>query len=127
MKFFPLSVVPFSQLLDEVGLTGRRSECRDEILVCADVVDDRPRRDHAGPTDQAGNTECAFKIRRLLAPKGRGAAVGPCKSFGAIVGGVDYDGVVGDTEVIDQLQQLPDVSISLHHAVRIDADSCLAL
>ena len=42
------------QLLDQVGLARRRRKGRDEILVRADVVDDRSRLDHARPADQAG-------------------------------------------------------------------------
>jgi hypothetical protein len=37
----------------------------------------------------------------------------------AVVGRVQHDGVVGDAEVIDQLQQFSDVPVVLDHAVAV--------
>ena len=115
------------QLVDQVGLARRRREGRDEVLVRADVVDDRAGLDDAGPADQARNAEGALPVGRLLALEGRGAAVRPGNPFGAIVGRVDDDGVVGGAEIVEQLQQLADVAVRLHHAVGIEAEAGLAL
>ena len=119
LEALPIERSSLHQLIDKVGLAGRRGECRDEVLVCADVVNDRTWRYHPRPTHQAGNTECAFKVRRFLAPKRRRAAVRPSKSFGAIVARVNDDRVIGYAKIIDQLQQLSDVAVGLHHAVGI--------
>ena len=127
LKFLPLSVVPFTSLSTRSGSpaaaakVGMKSSCAQMSLTIV------PGCDHAGPADQAGNAEGALPVGRLLAPEGRGAAIGPRKGFGAIVGRVNDDGVVGDAEVVEQLQQLADVAVGLHHAVRIKAEAGLAL
>ena len=52
---------------------------------------------------------------------------GQVKHFGAVVGGVDDDGVVGDAEIVELLQQLADVPVGLDHAVGVEAEPGLAL
>ncbi|MND76385.1 hypothetical protein D3C80_680320 [compost metagenome] len=59
----------------------------------------------------------------FLAQERRGAAVRPGDLLRTVVGGVDDDGVVGDAEVIQLLQQFADVVVVLDHAVRIQADT----
>ena len=44
-----------------------------------------------------------------------------------VVGGVDDDGVVGDAEVVERLEQRPDMAVVLDHAVDVFADAALAL
>src|SRR5215472_17314260 len=85
-----------SQLLDECGLARRRRECRDEILVRTDVVDDRSRLDDTRPADHTRNAERTFPVGVLLALERRRAAVSPGEAFSAIVGGVHHHGVVCD-------------------------------
>src|SRR5262249_55087134 len=63
----------------------------------------------------------------LLAAIRRRAAVGPGERLGAVVGGVDDDRVVGDAEIVELLEQLTDLAVMLHHAIRIDAEPGLAL
>ena len=46
--------------------------------------------------------------------------------FGAVVGGEDDDGIVGDLEIVELLEQLADVAVELDHAVRIEPESRLA-
>ena len=52
---------------------------------------------------------------------------GQREGLGAVVGGVDDDGVVGDAEIVELFQKLADLAVMLHHAVRIDAEAGLAL
>ena len=40
----------------------------------------------------------------------------------SVVGGVEHDGVVGDAELIKQVQHLADLAVVLHHAVSEDAE-----
>ena len=47
------------------------------------------------------------------------AASGQRVHVRAVVGRVDHDGVVGDAEIVELLQNLPDVAVVLDHAVGI--------
>ena len=113
---------------DEVRLAGGGGEGRDQVFVGADVVDDRAGLDHAGPADAA-----SARGSRLpsWSPSRRWNGVvppsGQVMHFGAVVGGVDDDGVVGDAEVVELLEQLADMAVVLDHAVGIDAQARLAL
>ena len=44
-----------------------------------------------------------------------------------VVGRVDHDGVIGDAEVVERLEQLADVAVVLEHAVEVLADAAPAL
>ena len=81
----------------------------------------------AGPAHHRRHAIAAFPVGVLLAAERRGAAVGPGERLGAVVGGVDHDGVVGDAEVVELLQELADLAVVLDHAVGIDAEPGLAL
>src|SRR6185312_13699247 len=101
------------QFLDQIWVAVGRREGRDEVLVRADVVDDAAGLDDARPADQAWYAESALPVGGFLAAKRRRAAVGPGYFFRAVVGRVDDDGVVGDAEVVEQLQQLADMPVGL--------------
>ena len=47
------------------------------------------------------------------------AGIRPGALVRAVVGRVDDDGVVGDAELVDRLQQLADIAVVLDHAVGI--------
>jgi len=53
-------------------------------------------------------------------------AVRPERELGAVVGGVEHDGVVGDLEVVELLQQLAHHAVMLDHAVGMDTLAGLA-
>ena len=53
----------------------------------------------------------------LLASEGCHSAVRPGVHVNAVVGRVEHDGVVGDTELIEQFEKLADVHVVLDHAV----------
>jgi hypothetical protein len=54
--------------------------------------------------DDHGHAEAALKGRALLAAERRVAAVRPGEGFGTVVAGKDHDGVVGDAEIVDLLE-----------------------
>ena len=84
------------------------------------------RLDHARPAHHHRDAEAAFPGRALLAVERRHGAVRPQRDLGAVVGGVDDDGVVGDAEVVELLEQLADHAVMLDHAVGVDALAGLA-
>ena len=119
--------VALQQLVLDVRLAGRGDQRRRPVLGGEDVVDLGARRHQAGPAYHRRHAVAAFPVGVLLAAERRGAAVGPGERLGAVVGGVDHDGVVGDAEIVELLQELADLPVMLHHAVRIDAEPGLAL
>ena len=105
------------QLLDDVRLAGGGEERRQPVMVLDDLVGDRARLDLAGPADHLRDPERAFPVGGLLAAeRGRGA-VRPGVHVRAVVGGVDDDGVLGDAEFVEQVEQLPDVAVVVDHRV----------
>ena len=58
---------------------------------------------------------------------GVAAAVRPGQYFGPVVGREDDDGVVGNAEVVELLEQLADIAVQFHHAVGINPKAGLAL
>ena len=44
----------------------------------------------------------------------------------AVVGRIEDDGIVGDTEIVDRLQQLADIVVVLQHSIEIFADAAAA-
>ena len=115
------------QLLLDVGLADRGQQRRQHVLVREHVVVDRARLDHARPSDQGRNPVAAFPLGVLLAAERRRAAVRPAHHLGAVVGRVHHDGVVGDAELVELVEQLPDHAVVLDHAIGIDADAGDAL
>src|SRR5205085_8919799 len=79
------------------------------------------------PPHERRHAITALPIGVLLAAERRRTAVGPSERLGAVIGRVDHDRIVGDAEVVELFQQLPDMAVMLHHAVRIDAETGLAL
>src|ERR1700730_1903453 len=69
----------------------------------------------------------ALPVGVLFAAERCGAAIGPGERLGTVVGRVDHDRVVGDTQIVELLQELADLPVVLDHAVRIDAETGLAL
>ena len=84
-----------------------------------DAVERLACRELPRPTDEARHAIGAFPVGVLLAAEGRGAGVGPGVVVRAVVGGVLDDGVVGQAEFIDQLEQFADVHVVFDHAVGV--------
>ena len=114
-------------LLDDVRVAGGSQERRDQVLVGAHLVDDRARLDDAGPADDHRDAEAALPVGRLLAAERGRAAVRPGHHLGAVVGRVQDDRVVGDAELVELVEELPDVAVVLDHPVRVDAQAGDAL
>ena len=72
-----------------------------------------------GQRTKHGHAVGAFPVRVLLAAERRGAGVGPGVVVRAVVGGILDDGVVGEPEVVDQLEQFADLHVVLDHAVAV--------
>ncbi len=72
-----------------------------------------------GQRDKARHAIRAFPVRVLLAAEGHGAGVGPGVVVRAVVGGVLDDGVVGQAEFIDQLEQFADMAVVFDHAIGV--------
>ena len=81
------------------------------------LVGDRARLDFSGPPDHFGNPKCPFPVGGLFAAERRGRAVGPTVGVRAVVGAVDDDGVFGDPEFVDQIEQLADIAVMVDHRV----------
>ncbi len=96
----------FLQLLDDIGIAGGGKERGKPVFMRENLVRNGSRLDDARPTRQARNPESAFLCLPLLSVERRGTAVGPSELLGAVVGRKDHDGVVGNAQVIEFLQQL---------------------
>ena len=99
------------------GVAGDGGEGRQPVLVRDDAVQRLAGREVAGPADESRHAIGAFPVRVLLAAERRGAGVRPGVVVRAVVGRVHDDGVVGDAEIVEQLQQFADVHVVLDHAV----------
>ena len=101
------------------GAPAAAAKVGQPVLVRDDAVERRARREMAGPADEAGHAVGAFPVRVLLAAERRGAGVGPGVVVRAVVGRILDDGVVGEAEVVDQLEQFADLHVVLDHAVAV--------
>src|SRR5262245_5092903 len=72
-ELFAVGGVALFHLFDQVRFPRSSGERGDQVFVCANVVDDLSRLDHARPADDAWHTETAFPVLRLLALKWRTA------------------------------------------------------
>ena len=73
--------------------------------------------DLPGPADHLGNAERAFPVGGLLAAERGRRTVGPAVGVRTVVGRVDDDGVLGDAEFVDEVEQLADVAVVVDHRV----------
>ena len=127
MKVLSPALWPFKQLFLDVGLARGRQQGGHPVQVGDDAVDHLACRDLAGPAHGGGHAETAFPGGRLFAVERGGAAVRPGEDLGAVVGAVDDDGVVGDVQLVEQIEQLADMAVMLDHAVRVETVTGLAL
>ena len=109
------------------GSPAAASRRRQHVGVREDLVGHRPRLDDSRPADDARHAPAALPVGVLLAAERRPAAIGPAQALGAVVGGIHHDGVVGDAQLVELVEQLADVPIVLHHAVGIEAQPRLSL
>ena len=97
------------------------------VLVGDDAVHHRARLDLARPADEGRNAPATFPVGVLLAPEGRDARVRPGVVVDAVVGRVHDDGVLGDAELVDPVEHLPDELVVGDHHVVVVALAALAL
>ena len=117
LKVLPAGLVALLELLDDVGLARRGEERRQPVVVLDDLVGDDARRDLARPAHQQRHAERAFPVRVLLAAERRHRPVRPRVHVRAVVGAVHDDRVVGDPELVEQIEQLADVLVVVDHRV----------
>ena len=67
----------------------------------------------------AGTRKAPSQLVSFSLRNGVVAASGQENWFGPVVGCVDDDGVVGDAEIVERLEELADVTVMLDHAVGI--------
>ena len=107
------------ELFLDVRRAGGGSEGRQPILVGDEPIERLARREMTGPTDEARHAVGAFPVRIFLTAEGRGACIRPGVVVRAVVRGILNDGVVGDAEVVNELEQFTHVQIVLDHAVAV--------
>src|SRR5215475_14615712 len=101
------------QLVLQVGQTRRGSECDVKILMALQRVRDGPSGDNAWPAQQAGYAHAPFPGRAFFAAERCIAAIGPVQQLEAIVGRIDDDGVVGDSKLVELVQEHADMLVML--------------
>ena len=101
----PFELIALHQPLLDVRHAGRRQERRHPVLVRDDAVEGLAGGEMAGPADEGRDAVGAFPVRVLLAAERRRAGIRPGIVVRAVVGRVQDDGVVGDAEVVEQLQE----------------------
>ena len=111
--------IPVQQVLLEVGLAGGRQERGHPVHVVHDLVGDRTRLDVAGPPHHGRHPPAALPIGVLLTAERRPTGIGPGVHVRPVVGAVEDEGVVRDAELVEQVEELTDVHVVLHHAVGV--------
>ena len=119
--------VPLLQLTCYAGLTGGGKECRQPVLMIENIIDDRTRLDHSRPANKSRHAKAALPGRAFLSAERLHASVGIGVGLGTVVGRVDDDGVVGDTQIIELVEQLAHVMVVLHQAISVEAVAGLAI
>ncbi|MCY1293428.1 hypothetical protein D9M70_426870 [compost metagenome] len=107
------------QAILDVGITRGGQQGGEPVEAGEHLVGDFARLDLARPADQRRHPEGTFPVGVLLVAERRGRRVRPGPLVRAVVGGVDDDGVLGNLQVIQGLEQLADVAIVLEHAVGV--------
>ena len=75
--------------------------------------------DLAGPADHTWDSIRAFPVRVFLVTEGGHCAVRPAVHVRTVVGAVHHEGIVGDTGIVESLQNGTDVLVMVDHAVCI--------
>src|SRR5205809_391456 len=94
------SVVSIQELLRDIRFARGGNQSWHPVFVRHDLVDFRPRFDHAWPADHTRDSITTFPIFILLSAEGCCPAVGPRENLRTIVGCPDHDGVVSDLEIV---------------------------
>ena len=120
--------VAFLEFVGDVGIAGRRDQGGEPVQAGKNFVGDLSRLDMPGPAHQGRDPEAAFPAGVLLVAERRHGRVGPGVHLRAVVRGVDDDGVVGDAQLVDGVEDRAHVLVVVDHDVVIDSLilACLA-
>jgi hypothetical protein len=129
MHFVGLAANSFAllQFRDDVVIARRRHKGRHPVHHGDDFVRNLARRDPGWPAHHHRHPVAAFPTAVLFASVWGVAAVRPQGQFGAVIGGIHNDGVVGDTQLVQLVEQLADMTVMLHQSVGVKALSRHAL
>ena len=84
-----------------------------------DFVRDRARLDLPGPAHHRRNAPTAFPVCVLLTTEWGRRSIGPGIVVGTVVGRIEDDRVVGNSQFVKHLEELSDVHVVFDHAVGI--------
>ena len=82
-----------------------------------------PGFQNAGPANQTRYSESAFPGGSFFTMKGCGSTVGPADHLSSVIGAVDHDGVVGDAEFVQLVEEHSNVFVVLNHTIGIESDA----
>jgi hypothetical protein len=86
-----------------------------------DLVADLPGSDVSGPAHDARGAQVAFSSGEVRALPVAGAAPPQEHLLGAVVAGEDDKGVVRDPQLVEQVEQRPEVGVELQETVGLFA------
>ena len=105
------------ELLDDVGSPAAARNVGSQSWCWMISLDTAPGGDLARPADQLRDAERALPVGVLLTAERGHRAVRPGVHVRPVVGAVDDDRVLGDAELVDQVEQLADVAVVIDHRV----------
>ena len=114
-------LVAGEQFVLDLRITGDGQNRRQHVEVGDDLVGDLARLDLARPAEHRRNPVGAFPVRVLLAAERRHRSVRPAVHVRTVVGRVHDEGVVGDAEIIQRLEDRADILVMIDHGVVIRA------
>jgi len=103
----------------DIRLTGNGQKSGQPIHVMHDLVGPGTGLDVTGPAHHGGYTPAAFPVSVLFTAEGGHGRIGPGVHVRAVIGGVEDNGVIGNAEVIQHLQEFSHVHVMFYHAVGI--------
>ena len=112
---------PLSSLSFDLRVAGNGQNGWQHVEVGDDVVGHLARLDLARPAEHGRHPVGAFPVRVLLAAERRHRSVRPRVHVRAVVGRVHDEGVVGDAEIIQRLEDRADILVVVDHGVVIRA------
>ena len=120
-------LVALEQFLLDVRVAGCGQQRGQPLLVGDDAVERLAGLELARPAHKAGHAVGAFPVGVFLAAPGSDRPVRPGVIVRAVVGRVLDDGILGDAQFVQQVEQLADGSIVQHHGVVVKALAADAL
>src|SRR5258707_12495738 len=111
LVFHVAGLMALLQLLDDVGIARGGKESRQPIMMLPNLVGHRVGFDRPGPADHLRYPERALPVGGLLTSERGRSAVGPAVGMRTVIGAVDDDGVLGNAEFVDQIEQLTYVAV----------------